>query len=490
MKNLSFPTFVILLFGCCLLHATERKAIEPKPSCIEIEWNEEKQTIDGFGISQAGWAKELFAFEKRDEVMDWMFGRDGLRLSILRGEIFPHYWESKEDKSFNLEDKLDLELTDEDFTNKSDDLLRRGQLWLTLQAKNKYHVDKLLFSTWSAPTWMKDNGKVSQGKLRRACYQNFADYLAAFYRAYDSVGLTPYAISPSNEPGYAAPWNSSLWTADEMGEFITSYLGPTFEKEKIPAGIVFGENPYWSVVFPPLSIVSSSDFTNTVIQNYPGILRFNLIASGHGYDPHVDTFPIPISKEELETPIIPFALAEKNNLPVWVTEISATTPLDMSMNDGLQWAATFYDYLTQANVNAIVWWAGAMPAGNNESLILLNKNRKEYDITKRYDVFGNYSRYIAVGSKRIATRCSEDSLLLSAYKKNNEYVIVAINPSGREVVTSLSIHGADAAQSLTKIITDKHNRWTESKIKRAKKGRHILTIPAQSVTTFVGTIKE
>ena len=109
-----------------------------------------------------------------------MFGNDGLRLNILRGEIFPHYWENKEDKDFNLNDDINIELCDSDFNNKSDDLLRRGQLWLTLEAKNKYHINKLVFSTWSAPAWMKSNGKVSNGKLKPECYQDFANYLAAF----------------------------------------------------------------------------------------------------------------------------------------------------------------------------------------------------------------------------------------------------------------------------------------------------------------------
>lgn len=74
-----------------------------------------------------------------------MFGNDGLRLNILRGEIFPHYWENKEDKDFNLNDDINIELCDSDFNNKSDDLLRRGQLWLTLEAKNKYHINSFFY---------------------------------------------------------------------------------------------------------------------------------------------------------------------------------------------------------------------------------------------------------------------------------------------------------------------------------------------------------
>ena len=48
----------------------------PHTSGIVIRWKDCKQRIDGFGIAQAGWAKELFAFKNREQVMDKMFGKD------------------------------------------------------------------------------------------------------------------------------------------------------------------------------------------------------------------------------------------------------------------------------------------------------------------------------------------------------------------------------------------------------------------------------
>ena len=87
-------------------------------------------------------------------------------------------------------------------------------------------------------------------------------------------------------------------------------------------------------------------------------------------------------KDSLRPPIVPHELAEKNSRPVWVTEISDINPLDATINDGLKWANTFHAYLTDANVNTFVWWAGAMPTGNNESLIVLNPDRKGYYLTK------------------------------------------------------------------------------------------------------------
>ena len=185
MKLHCIPILSALFTSLVCFSNPGTKISDNSPSSgIVIRWNDCEQTIDGFGIAQAGWAKELFAFKNRKQVMDKMFGNDGLRLNILRGEIFPHYWENKEDKDFNLNDDINIELCDSDFNNKSDDLLRRGQLWLTLEAKNKYHINKLVFSTWSAPAWMKSNVKVSNGKLKPECYQDFANYLAAFYKAY------------------------------------------------------------------------------------------------------------------------------------------------------------------------------------------------------------------------------------------------------------------------------------------------------------------
>lgn len=490
MKLHSTLTLSALFIGMtCSGSSPAKVSDEPSGPGIVIKWNDCKQKIDGFGIAQAGWAKELFAFKAREQVMDELFGKDGLRLNILRGEIFPHYWENKEDKDFNLGDDIHINLNDSDFNNKSDDLLRRGQLWLTLEAKNKYHINKLVFSTWSAPSWMKSNGKVSGGQLKPEYYQDFANYLAAFYNAYKSKGIAPYAISPSNEPGYAAPWNSSLWTAEEMGKFITAYLGPTFQKENIPSKIIFGENPLWSVCMPQLKMVSSKDFTDTIIHNYPKAKRFNLIAAGHGYSLSPDIMPIKVDKEYLKTPIIPFDMAEKAHMPVWVTEISDITPLDISIQDGLNWAVTFHNYLTKANVSAIIWWGGAMPTSNNESLIILNKNREDYILSKRYDILGNFSRYISEGSIRIqVTQLDNVPLLVSAYKKNDKYILVAINSSEKTIPTSLRLDGADINGSLKQFTTDKDNKWTETTVVQESNKCYNLAIPPLSVVTFVGKV--
>lgn len=481
MKNLCAFLLSLSLSSFIPFTANCQKGVSEKQ--IVIKWNDEKQLIDGFGAAQAGWAHSLYAHYEREKIMDLLFGNDGLRLSILRGEVFPFYWENENDKSFKLDDDIYLPLDNPLFDRESDDLKRRGQHWITKLAKEKYQVDKLLFSTWSAPAYMKSNRKQSGGHLRRDYYQAFADYLADFYKAYKSIGLEPYAISPSNEPGYAAPWSSSVWSAEQMGEFLVKHLGPTFQKEGVASRIVFGENPFWAAS-TMLTSLSSEDFVNTIIEYYPDVLKFNPIASGHGYEFNDPT--LAMLGDLLKTHIAPFCIAEDYDVPVWMTEISSVDPLDASMENGLLWAKTFHEYLTVANVNAFIWWGGAIPAGNNESLIVLDKDRKGYTQTKRYETFGNFTRYISVGSRRIAVDYQADNLLVTAYKNGKDFTIVVINPAGNEIRSNIQVQGVDINNTISGYVTDSDKTWSSISLKSDIPNGFNITVPAKSVVTYTG----
>lgn len=427
---------------------------------------QQEQVIDGFGIAQAGWADELYQHRKRAEVMDRLFGKDGLRLSILRGEVFP---QSPADTTNNY-------------------LKRAGQVWLTRYAREVCKVDKLIFSTWSPPAYMKSNGKVSHGFLKPECYQAFADYLVTFCKAYEDAGLKIYAISPSNEPGYEAPWNSCKWTPEQMGEFLTRHLAPTFRQHCPDIRIIYGENPTWSTApHPMLQGISSEKFVNEILDKYPEVNGYPYIASGHGYD-------IPLSNyfkdaKDVATPIIPYTKAMERGQNVWVTEISSIDALDAGIENGLEWAAKIHKYLTEANVNAFIWWGGAMPTSNNESLIVLDKDREYYSFTKRYETFGNYSRYIPVGSRRINTenRNLPENVSVSAFIKDNQYTAVVVNPTDKAVTCRIDLKDTKIKGEVKTYTTTKEEKWKEQTI-LSKKGNCSVTLSPQSVTTIVGNI--
>ncbi len=464
---------------------------------VLLQWNTEKQTIDGFGVAQAGWTDYLYAHRKRNEVMNLLFGNDGLHLNILRGEVYPHYWENETDKDFNMNEDIDMSLDDPffdiDFSadgNEAAEAIaqRKGQLWITKQAKETYNVNKLVFSTWSAPAYMKDNGSTSNGHLSTSYYQAYADYLSAFCNAYKSAGLNPYAISPANEPEYAASWNSCLWSYKQLGTFLVNNLIPTFSEQQPDVKIIFGENAQWNKVWYVYQ--GSKTFTNNVLNNYPAVAKYPVIAAGHGYpNPKIPGLPLP---DDVMPTIEPFDKAEANNIPVWLTEISdAVQSYTTSMSDGLKWAKLFHKYLSDANVAAIIWWAGALPDhGTNEGLIYIAKDRVSYETSKRYEVFGNFTRYIPAGSKRVTIEKGgsvNSNILISGYKNNKEFTAVAINPTSNAATFNLGLSGATISGNLKAYVTDETRKWVAQEDIVPVNGVYTVNLPANSVVTFTGT---
>lgn len=498
MKNLfSFLTLVAPM--ACLLACTDNVEIASDANDartrsvasadVVLQWNHEEQQIDGFGVAQAGWSDYLYAHRKREEVMDVLFGRDGLQLSILRGEVFPHYDET----TFNMDADIDLPLDDPFFDidysqegNSEAEAIaqRNGQLWIMKKAKHEYGVDKLIFSTWSAPAYMKSNGSVSQGSLNRSHYQNFANYLSDFCDAYTRAGLPVYAISPANEPEYAASWNSCLWLpgTTTLGPFIVKNLGPKLRQTHPETRIIFGENAQWTGILG--FVMGSKNYVRDMLNLNTGLTNYPLIAAGHGY---ID----PVTKKD--PAIEPFDKAESKGLPVWLTEISDPNErYDPTMASGLKWATKFHRFLCEANVGAIVWWAGALPDGwTTEGLINIDKNRVDYEVTKRCEVFGNFSRYIPVGSRRISAQYdSSRGFMVSGYKHGNSYTAVAINPSDEEVRLTLALDQATVSGTLQGYVTDATRKWEALEpVSSVSENTYILTLPARSVVSYVGVVQ-
>lgn len=484
-----FQRYAKLILACGMLQGVLSLPAQPAGS-ITLRCNDLRQTIDGFGVGEADWADDVFIFPKREQVLDALFAPDGLNANILRGEIFPHYATGKLQADFATASDTSLHVAQHPEKVERNDLLRRGQFWLTSHVQQKYPEVRFTFSTWSPPAWMKDGNRAtelypaSQGKLKSEHYQHYADYLADFCEAYNKAGIPIYAVSPSNEPGYAAPWNSCLWTPQEMGDFIQHNLLPTLQKRNLEVKVLFGENPAWSTVFDRLKMISSADFVNNVLQTHADMPEKNIIAAGHGYV-LPDTIPLPA--ELRRTPIVPFEEALKRNIPMWVTEISDITPLDVSMEDGLRWATAFHEYLMEAQVSAIIWWLGAQPTKTNESLIVLNQQEGSFIKTKRYDTFGNYTRYIPRGSRGMGNQPNglPEEVKVSSFRYGNQFTIVVVNPTDRQLTSQLLLENGKVVKgSLRNYITTADKQWSEGTIT----GSTLEFLP-QSVTTFTGELQ-
>jgi len=101
---------------------------------------------------------------------------------------------------------------------------------------------KILATPWTAPTWMKDNGKSMGGKLLPAYYRTYANYLVKYIRAMKAEGIVIDAMTPQNEPLHGGNNPSMVMLAEEQAQFIRDHLGPVFRAEGITTKIIANDH--------------------------------------------------------------------------------------------------------------------------------------------------------------------------------------------------------------------------------------------------------
>ncbi|HEU5400822.1 MAG TPA: glycoside hydrolase family 30 beta sandwich domain-containing protein, partial [Terriglobales bacterium] len=86
----------------------------------------------------------------------------------------------------------------------------------------------LLASPWSPPGWMKANGSMLGGSMRKAWYAAYAKYLQRFLDAYSAEGVHVNSITTQNEvdTDQDGKMPACLWGQEYEIEFVRDHLGP------------------------------------------------------------------------------------------------------------------------------------------------------------------------------------------------------------------------------------------------------------------------
>ncbi|MGI5253261.1 RICIN domain-containing protein [Actinacidiphila glaucinigra] len=96
---------------------------------------------------------------------------------------------------------------------------------------------KVMAVPWSAPAWMKDNGRLTQmGKLRPEYYDTYAQYFVKYLQAYEQRGVHVDYVSVQNEPqccGANSDYPTMEWSAATLLDFTRNHLFPAFRSAGI-----------------------------------------------------------------------------------------------------------------------------------------------------------------------------------------------------------------------------------------------------------------
>lgn len=97
---------------------------------------------------------------------------------------------------------------------------------------------QLMMSSWSAPAWMKDTKRINGGRLLKAHYQDFANYLVKVLEEYRKRGLPVTSMTIQNEPYFEWEGVPSMGiTFKEQSLFIRRHLAPALKRKGLKVDI-------------------------------------------------------------------------------------------------------------------------------------------------------------------------------------------------------------------------------------------------------------
>lgn len=317
---------------------------------------------------------------------------------------------------------------------------------------------KVLASPWSPPPALKDNNSDIRGRLLPQNYTAFKDYINEFITYMKNNGATIDVVSIQNEPDWQPTYESCDWTADEMINFLNAPGQITGAKVAAPESLNFNQN-----------------FTNAILSNDAAAQKIDIVA-GHIYGSGIAKFP----------------LAEQKQKEIWMTEYlmnlntgNAGAPKWTTYSEAAKWGETIKMLVSvhdamMSNWNAYIWWylqrfysfIGDGEEGTTNGAVL-----------KRGFAFAHFARFVRPGFIRIGTETALNYYLkISAYKKDNQVVIVVINPEAFPI-GNVQINGITQTNAVTytssdaSVMSQKTGTISDKKL--------TFDAPANSVTTIV-----
>ncbi|MBV8793894.1 MAG: hypothetical protein JO136_03050 [Hyphomicrobiales bacterium] len=399
------------------------------------------QNIDGFGASDAQEVADGVPFSITTAEADLFFSQTkGIGLSLLRTWV-------PDDGSCATVSPACAGVMQGDMQMA---VARGAKVWAT---------------PWSAPASMKSNNSlINGGSLLSQDYGAYAQSLSNFITSVGQIGISLYAISMQNEPNAVVPWDSMYWKSGDIHNFILNYLGPTL-KANGQSGVKLMTPETGCLNL--LAGYADPTMLDPSALAYVGIIGVHDYCGGSGAS-------------------APYANAQGN--PVWLTETSEVTAWDPSISDGLKWARSIHSLLVNMNVSAWHYWDLIGNNGadyENEGLIL-----PDGETSKRLYALGNYSKFIRPGYQRIgATASPQENVFVSAYRdsSSSNFAIVVINSNSSDVSQSFSFNGFTSGAVTPWMTSASSNLESQPSVTATNGQSFNYTLPAMSVTTFVGT---
>src|SRR6266446_4321319 len=253
-----------------------------------------------------------------------------------------------------------------------------------LREARQVNPDLFLFSSpWSPPGWMKFNGSMLGGSMRKKYLASYAQYFLKFLQAYAAEGVPIQAVTSQNEvdTDQDGRMPACLWGQEYEIEFVKGHLGPVLREHGIPAKIWLLDHNYnlWGRVICEL--------------DDPDVRKYANAVAWHGYA----GVPSMVSKVHDAHPDGEMHWTEGG--PDYTSPDYAT--------DWAKWGHTFTEALRNWCQSLTGWNLaldengrpniGPFPCGG---LVTVHSQTKEITRSGQYWAFAHFSRLIRRGARR------------------------------------------------------------------------------------------
>jgi glucosylceramidase len=398
---------------------------------IEILTDQKQQTMEGWGgcFNELGWqALQTLPFKERDKVIKAFFDpNEGLKYNICRMPI------GANDYSFTW---YSLNETDGDFKMKNFSIERDKSILIPyIKSALKHRPDlKIWASPWSPPTWMKTNKHYAnkpntfndlaeaqavksgdQFIQKKEYLAAYALYLAKFVTAYNKQGINIHSVHFQNEPYTYNQWPNCSWTAHAMRDFISMYLGPRFEKEKISSQIWFGT----------INNANIAVFDSVLSQ--PQVRKY---ISGVGFQYEGKDALVEVAKKYPEMNLMQTETPCGNGTFDWKSAENTFKEIKLYVDRGVK-SYMYWNMILDTTGESTWGW-------RQNAQVTIDKMTKKVTYTPEFYIFKHLSYFVVPGSVKLRTKGHYDNVL-SFVTPEGKIVLVTINTSNAPVSLKIKV---------------------------------------------------
>ncbi|MBB6731369.1 sugar-binding protein [Cohnella zeiphila] len=448
-------------------------APQPGSAIVTVDKSMQYQRIEGFGGfggNKPGWEAGPYY---NDDFLNLLV--DDLGLTIVRDEVVSNFEQEKGDWN------IDGSLPATSCQSQTSPLSVRIDYLKALKQKADAAGQplKIIASVWSPPYWMKyvkcifgqdvNWNKLIMSEIPSAENPNdykeeYAQWLIQYVKVMkEQAGVDIYAISVANEPAFGEPYQSAVYTTDELARVI-KYVGERFKQEGLQTKI-FGPEDVQTTdrILSYMNAIGSDEGTRQQTDFF----------AVHGYGP--DGASAPNANIDNWTRLND--AANTYNKELWMTETSGYSP---DWSGAMALAKSITLALKHGKVSAWVYWSLADHENSEFNLISDDGPNPNYYASKQF------YKYIRPGAVGVDSNSSDPELLSTSFvhRENQTLTTVLVNTGSADKTVTLQVTGGSEPASYQMIRSSQTEQAIEAGTVRAGQS---FTVPAQSIVTLIGT---